>query len=93
MAITTQAQYRGHILAMFKTTISNQPRLLIPLLPSLVEYARAGVDHREAVEMFLTWAWQHIQGGSFDGHRFKHLLMDAGVPAHIAEDITQRTEP
>lgn len=93
MALTT-AQYRNHVLLAFKATVQAEPRLFRLLLPGLIDYARTGADPKEAMEMLATWAWQHLlPGESFDGHRYKHLLVDAGVPPQFAQDIIQRAEP
>lgn len=93
VAITTQAQYRTHILAAIKALVIADPKLFIPLIPGLVAYAQLGSDQREAVEMIFTWAWTHLKGGAFDGHAFKHILADAGVVGVALQDVTARNEP
>jgi hypothetical protein len=92
LAITT-AQYRNHVLLALKSTVQAEPRLFLALLPGLIDYARTGADPREAMEMLLTWSWQHIRGGIFDGHAFKHLLVQHGVPSQFAQDVIERAEP
>jgi hypothetical protein len=93
VAITTQAQFRAHVCAALKATVQAEPRLFLGLIPGLIAYGRTGADPREAMEMLFTWAWQHLRGGAFNGHELRHVLLDAGVPAHLAENIPERPEP
>lgn len=94
MAVTTQAQFRTHILAALKATIQQNPALLLPLLPGFIQYARTGADPREAIEMLLTTWWSiYAPTVPFQGHRLKHLLLDGGVTLSQAFDVIERAEP
>jgi hypothetical protein len=99
MAITTQAQYRGHILAALKFAIQERPRRFLELVPGLVAYVQAGgtagerADRREVLEMLVTAVWAALKGGNFDGHEAVHLLLEAGVPPGVLTNLVQRAEP
>jgi hypothetical protein len=93
LAITTQAQYRTHVLAALKAMIQADPSLFLPLIPGFYAYAQTGNDPREAMEMLLSWAQPLVLPGPYDAHRMKHLLTNAGVPSDVAQNVAQRAEP
>jgi hypothetical protein len=75
----TRESYLEHLQGIIVGALqSSDGAIHEPFIRECIQYAKRGVDEREAVDIFLGELVK-MSRGSFDAHQIKHLLASAGA--------------